>query len=103
MDTLATSIEIDQPPSRVYAFLTDDENLPLWATDVLKVERLHGDNGEVGSISKRHYTLNGTKRQLVEEITEIDDNRLISGIMRDDYVDITHKSELNEIGENKTA
>ena len=43
MDTLATSIEIDQPPSRVYAFLTDDENLPLWATDVLKVERLHGD------------------------------------------------------------
>jgi uncharacterized protein YndB with AHSA1/START domain len=102
MDTFAESVEIDQPPSRVYAFLINDENLSLWHKDVLKVERLNGENGEVGSISKRYFHLNGRKASLVEEITEAIDNQSISAIMRNEHLEISQRNELKATPTNKT-
>ena len=61
MDRLSTVVDIDQPPSVVYGFLTDDENKPLWLSNFVRQERIKGSDGKVGWFVSFHCFTNYVK------------------------------------------
>ncbi|MBP7184858.1 MAG: SRPBCC family protein [Saprospiraceae bacterium] len=75
---LETSVEIGQPPSVVYDFINDEENLSLWVSNFVSTEHLKGEDGEVGSSYKHMYEENGRPYEMIEEIIELVKDEKIS-------------------------
>ncbi|MBP7679726.1 MAG: SRPBCC family protein [Saprospiraceae bacterium] len=77
--TIESNIEISQPPSVVYQFLIDEENLSLWVSNFVRLERLSGENGEAGSTAKHFYFENSRTIEMREEILQtVENEQLIS-------------------------
>src|SRR5262245_50509132 len=66
MDPLVSTIEIDSPPERVFAYATDPVRFPEWQRDVVGVRMLDGDRFET---TRR---ISGSERTLVQEIVRND-------------------------------
>jgi len=91
---IETTIEITKPPSDVYQFLCQDENLTLWVSNLVRSERIKGDDGEVGTITKLVYNENGKKVTLEEEVTEIIENESIRANLHHDQTVIAVQYEI---------
>lgn len=83
-----TKIEINKPPSDVFDFMMDEENLSLWIKNFVKLERLQGEDGQVGSTSRHVYNENGKTIEFVEEITAIEKGRLMESVLRNKNMEI---------------
>lgn len=49
------TIEINRPIEKVYDLFTDRDNLKKWQSKLLDYQHLHGEKGEVGSVSELTY------------------------------------------------
>jgi uncharacterized membrane protein len=96
------TVEISKPPSDVYEFLVDEENLSLWIKNFIKLERLEGEEGEVGSTSKHIYNENGKTIEFIEEITAKETGKLFKGVLRNRQVEIKISNELFLLADNST-
>jgi uncharacterized protein YndB with AHSA1/START domain len=65
-----TSIEIDRPPTDVFAYATDPMRFPEWQRDVEKAEVV-GDPMTVGSTFTTVRRFAGRENRLVQRITEV--------------------------------
>jgi len=99
---IETTIEINEPPSEVYEFLMDVESLPLWLSNFIKLERISGEEGTVGSISKHTYKERGRVIEMIEEIKAIEENRLFEGMLKSEKFDMLIRNELEPVGEEGT-
>lgn len=102
MDRLSTVVDIDQPPSVVYDFLTDDENKPLWLSNYVRHERIKGADGKVGSISRQFFRENGRQIAIMEEITSAREAELFENTLRHEQMDIRLRNELKPKGDHRT-
>jgi hypothetical protein len=93
-------VEIDKPPSEVYDFLMDEENLTLWIKNYVRLEHLKGEPGEVGSTSKHIYDENGRVVEFVEEIIANKKDELFKGVLRNKFVEITICNKIKPIKKN---
>lgn len=100
--TIESNIEISQPPSVVYEFMMDEENLPLWLTNFVRMETISGEPGEVGSISKHFYNERGRVLEFTEEITEIRENELMAAKYESEDFDMHIANFLKPAGEAST-
>ena len=66
MEPLVSTIEIDSPPQRVFAYATDPERFPEWQRDVVGVRMLDGDRFET---TRR---IRGSERTLTQRIVRND-------------------------------
>lgn len=96
------TVEISKPPSEVYEFLMDEENLSLWVTNFIKLERLDGEEGEIGSTSKHIYNENGRTIEFIEEITANEPGKLFKGVLRNKNMEIIISNELFPLADNST-
>jgi uncharacterized membrane protein len=96
------TVEISKPPSEVYEFMMDEENLSLWVKNFVKLERLEGEEGEVGSTSRLIYNENGRTIEFIEEITEKETGRLFKGVIRNKNMEIKISNELIPLSDNNT-
>jgi uncharacterized membrane protein len=99
---IETVIEIDKPPSEVYDFLMDEENLILWIKNFVRMEQLDGETRRVGSTSKHVYDENGRTVEYIEEIIINEENKLIEGILRNKSAEITITNSLKKTKKNYT-
>lgn len=102
MDRFETQVEIDQPPSVVYDFLIDDENSPLWQTNLLRRERVQGEEGEIGAVARNIFEENGRTVIELEETTAAQKNRLLAGILHRPNADLTFKNEILPAGKSRS-
>lgn len=102
MDRLSTVVDIDQPPSVVYGFLTDDENKPLWLSNFVRQERIKGSDGKVGSVSRQIFKQNGRQISLMEEITQARESEILEGRFHHDRMELKIRNELTAKGSQKT-
>ena len=96
------TVEISKPPSEVYEFMMDEENMSLWIKNFIKLERLEGEEGEVGSTSKLTYNENGRTIEFIEEVTENAIGRTFKAIMRNRNMEIKLSNELFLLSDNNT-
>lgn len=80
--TIQSHVEIDKPPSEVYEFLMDEENLSLWVTNFIRAEKLEGEPGTPGYRSRHIYSENGRQMEMIEEVEEVLENRRFTAILR---------------------
>ena len=99
---IETVVEIDKPPSEVYDFLMDEENLILWIKNFARFEHIDGEQGQVGSTSKYTYDENGKTVEFIEEIVVNEENELIEGILRNKSAEIKITNRLLETKKNYT-
>jgi uncharacterized protein YndB with AHSA1/START domain len=66
MDPLVSTIEIDCPPQRVFAYATDPERFPEWQRDVVGVRVRDGGRFETAR------RISGSERTLVQQIIRND-------------------------------
>jgi Polyketide cyclase / dehydrase and lipid transport len=102
MDRLSTVVDIDQPPSIVYDFLTDDENKPLWLSNFVRQERIKGADGKVGSVSRQVFRENGRQIALLEEITAARASEFFENKLNHAQIEIRLRNELLPMGANRT-
>ncbi len=99
---IETVVEIDKPPSEVYDFLLDEENLILWLKNFVRLEHIDGDPGQVGSISKYIYDENGRTVEFVEEIITNKKNEFREVILRNKFIEINLSNKLKQTKKNNT-
>jgi hypothetical protein len=63
--------EIDLPRARVVELLLDPQNLTKWQPDLLSVEQLAGEPGQVGAKSKQVNRQGKGELEIIETITVI--------------------------------
>ncbi len=99
---IETIVEIDKPPSEVYDFMMDEENLILWIKNFIRLEHIDGEPGQVGSTSRHIYDEDGRKVEFVEEITANKKNELVKSILRNKLVEITITNKIRPTKKNYT-
>lgn len=92
-----TTVEISKPPSEVFSFLMDEENLSLWIKDFMKLERLQGEDGVVGSTSRHVYKENGRVTAFIEEILAVEEAKFFQSVLRNEQLEIEITNRLNSI------
>jgi len=99
---LETVVEIDKPPSEVYDFLMNEENLILWIKNFVRYEHIDGEQGQVGSTSKHIYDENGRTVEFIEEIISNEANQLVESRLDNGFVQMTITNRLQELKDNNT-
>lgn len=99
---IESSIDISKPPSEVYSFMTSDENLPLWISNLIKSERVFGDDASIGTITKLYYDENGKREVIEEEVLRVEENKSIQAILKHNRTDILVNYYLEPINEEST-
>jgi len=99
---IETTVEISKPPSEVYEFLMDEENLALWIKNFIKLERLEGLGGEIGSTARHIYNEKGKHIAFIEEIKVIEAPKLFESELRNENMSIAISKRLTPIGEDHT-
>jgi uncharacterized membrane protein len=96
------SIEIDQPPSVVYDFMMDPENLHLWLTNFVRMEHLSGEPGEPGAKAKHVYDERGRHVEMVETIISNVENQEMIADYESEYFDMRVSNYLEPKDDHKT-
>ncbi|HEV8252172.1 MAG TPA: SRPBCC family protein [Candidatus Limnocylindria bacterium] len=78
MRRIQRSAHIDAPPARVYAFLSDPTNLPLWQTGVISSERTSPPPTVAGSTGRAVFDVMGQQMTANTTVREaVPDRRLV--------------------------
>lgn len=96
------SVVIDQPPSVVFSFIREEENMPLWVSNFERLEYLTKEEDEVGARAIHHFNENGRSVELEEELTVVDAPNLLEGVMKHELFEVQFTYSLSEIQEDKT-
>lgn len=96
------SIEIDQPPSVVYDFMMDPENLHLWLTNFVRMEYLSGEEGTPGATSKHVYDENGRQIEMIETIVSNVENEKMVADYASEHFDMRVSNYLKPKGDHNT-
>ncbi len=99
---IESKVEISKPPSEVFEFLLEDENLILWVKNFITLERLEGEEGQVGSTSRHVYNENGQTIEFIEEVLEIDPGKLFHSILRNSSMEIEITNKLSPLKDDHT-
>jgi len=99
---IESSVTIDQPPSVVFEFMREEENMPLWVSNFKRLEQITEHEDEVGSQTRQIFDDNGREVEMVEEITAIVDDQLIEGILKHESFTVTFSYVLDEVREDTT-
>jgi len=99
---IETTVEISKPPSEVYNFLMDEENLTLWIKNFIKLERINGEDGQVGSTSRHIYDENGKTTEYIEEVIVAEKGKLFQTILRNEQMEMDIINKFSPIGDNVT-
>ena len=86
---IESAIEINNPPSEVYEFITEDENLSLWVNNFKKIERLTGKNGEIGATSIYFFNENGRAIEMTETTVNAVENKEIASVLKHEQTDLS--------------
>ncbi len=70
----SSSQEIGKPPSEIFAFLYEWENLPLWLSEFQRFEPLIGEEGELGSTSLIYLSVGSYTFRLNQQISSFEDD-----------------------------
>lgn len=97
-----TTVDISKPPSEVYEFLLEEENLALWIKDFIKLERLEGLSGEVGSKARHIYIEKSKQVSFIEEIKVVKSASLLESELRNEYMNILISNHLHQLEEDRT-
>jgi uncharacterized membrane protein len=96
------SIEIDQPPSVVYDFMMDPENLPLWLTNFVRMEHISGEEGEPGAVSRHIYDEKGRQIEMIETVLTNVENEEMTAVYTSEHFDMNISNYLQPSGEKST-
>jgi carbon monoxide dehydrogenase subunit G len=78
MRRIQRSAQIDAPPAKVYAFLSDPTNLPLWQTGVISSERTSPPPTVAGSTGRAVFDVMGQQMTANTTVREaVPDRRLV--------------------------
>lgn len=99
---IESSIDISKPPSEVFAFMTSDENLPLWISNLIRSERMFGDDATKGAITNLFYDENGKREVLEEEVLEVEENKSIKAILKHNRTNILVNYRLESLDDDNT-
>lgn len=70
----SSSQEISKPPSEIFAFLYEWENIPLWLSEFQRYEPIEGDEGELGSTSLIYLAIGSYRFRLHQQISSIEED-----------------------------
>ncbi len=70
----SSSLEIDKPPSDIFAFLYEWENIPLWMAEFQRYEPLEGEEGELNSTSWIFLHLGSSSFRIHQKIRSVEEN-----------------------------
>lgn len=65
----ATEVVINLPLAKVIELFDSEENLFKWQPELLRLEHISGDKGEVGSKSRLAYKMGKREIEMIETIT----------------------------------
>ena len=75
------SIQIDRPPAEVFAWLTEPPKLKQWINGFEDSIPLNGDSLRVGSRSREIINSGGDRFEMLMEVTELEQNKLLGFTM----------------------
>ena len=99
---IESKVEISKPPSEIFEFLMEEENMILWIKNFITLERLEGEEGQAGSISRHVYNENGRTVEFFEEILEVEPGKLFHSILRNPTLEIEITNKLKPIDADRT-
>lgn len=70
----SSSLEIDKPPSEIFSFLHEWENVPLWLSEFQRYVPLEGEEGKLGSTSLIYLSIGSYRFRLHQQITSIEED-----------------------------
>lgn len=95
-------LEIDLPRDRVVELFDNPENLKKWQTELVNIELLSGEAGQVGAKSKLIYQMGQKEVVLVETITSKNLPEEFSGTYETQGVWNRIENRFENITQNKT-
>lgn len=99
---IESKVEISKPPSEVFDFLREEENLILWIKNFITLEHLEGEEGVIGSTSRHIYNENGRTVEFTEEILAIEEGRFFQSVLRNASTEIKITNRLSPLGDDGT-
>ena len=75
MAAIVSSVQIDRPPSEVFAYATDPARFPEWQHDVVRVQVAEGRAPGVGWRFTTTRRVGGVERTMTQEVTALDPPR----------------------------
>jgi uncharacterized membrane protein len=99
---VSASVEIGKPPSEVFHFITDIENMPLWMSNFLRAEAIDGAPDEVGSIAKYFFTQSGRTMEMTAETISKTADSAITTLLKNDLAEVQVHNKIEPIGRNHT-
>ncbi len=92
-DTIVTRVEIQADPSIVFDFITDPDKVGEWLTGLRSMEKISGEDMEVGATYELVFKEGKRDMVIMETITAIEQDARFAFIMEDDFlsgtIDIT--------------
>jgi hypothetical protein len=73
-----SSIHLHCPAEQVFAFLVDTQKLPMWQSDLIKIEALTAGPLRAGSRFRELRKLRGKETEIESEITGFEPNRQLA-------------------------
>lgn len=98
----SSSQEISKPPSSVFAFLNEWENIPLWLTESTRFEPLNGDPGTLGSTGWITLEIGSFHVRLKQEITAFEEDRSLQTQWIHFALEIIRSFELTGMDDEQT-
>jgi carbon monoxide dehydrogenase subunit G len=97
-----TKVVINKPVKEVWDFFKNPDNLIRWLTGFQKFEHISGEPGTVGAKAKHHFIERGKELILDGELTEVINEKRITGILDSSMMLNTVTNNFNDLGNNKT-
>lgn len=89
MPGFSHTVEVDAPPSEVFALLDDVERTPEWLTRCTRMEKLDEGPNTVGTKLKYHYKEGRSTGQMDGHITARQPDERITMLYTDKLMDVT--------------
>jgi uncharacterized membrane protein len=100
---ISASVEIGKPPSEVFRFITDFENMSLWMSNFLRVESISGEPDEMGGRLKYYFLESSRTVEMDAEIINKIGDSLITTYLKNESLDILVENTFQQIAKNHTV
>ena len=97
-----TKVSINKPVKEVWDFFKNPDNLVRWLGGLQKFEHVSGIPGTVGAKAKHHFLERGKELILDGEITEVEEQKRIVGILDSSMMLNKVTNSFNDLGNDQT-